>query len=115
MRDLGDIVKFCSKCGNLMLPQKGEKGLILVCGKCGNVVEEIEADEYKLVKDVEAKISEPGVIEDKQINLPTARVRCPKCENNKAYWWIRQTRAGDEPSTRFYRCIACGHVWREYA
>jgi len=98
-----------------MLPQKGEKGLILVCGKCGNVVEEIEADEYKLVKDVEAKISEPGVIEDKQINLPTARVRCPKCENNKAYWWIRQTRAGDEPSTRFYRCIACGHVWREYA
>ena len=115
MLDLGDIVKFCSKCGNLMLPKKSDKGLILECGTCGNVVEGIEADEYKLVKDVEMKKSGPEVIEGKQIGLPTTRVTCPRCKNDKAYYWIRQTRAGDEPSTRFYRCVACGHVWREYA
>jgi DNA-directed RNA polymerase subunit M len=98
-----------------MLPQKDEKGLFLVCGRCGNILKDIEVNEYKLVRGVEIKKSEPEVIEDKQIGLPTARVTCPKCKNNKAYWWIRQTRAGDEPSTRFYRCVACGHVWREYA
>jgi len=26
-----------------------------------------------------------------------------------------QTRAADEPPTRFYRCTKCGHTWREYA
>jgi DNA-directed RNA polymerase subunit M len=114
MLDLGEIMKFCPKCGNLMLPKKSSKGLILECGKCGNVVEG-KGDEYKLTKDVEIKKSSTEVIEDKQVGLPTARVTCPKCENDKAYYWIRQTRAGDEPSTRFYRCVKCGHIWREYA
>ncbi|MEM4865380.1 MAG: hypothetical protein QXY09_02690 [Acidilobaceae archaeon] len=26
-----------------------------------------------------------------------------------------QTRAADEPPTRFYRCTKCGYTWREYA
>lgn len=98
-----------------MLPKKTKKGLVLECGKCGSIIEGIKAEDYKLVREVEQKKMEPAVIEGKQINLPTARVTCPSCGNDKAYWWMLQTRGADEPSTRFYRCVECGHVWREYA
>ncbi|MCD6114052.1 MAG: transcription factor S, partial [Thermoprotei archaeon] len=39
---------------------------------------------------------------------------CPKCGNREAYVWMMQTRAADEPPTRFYRCTKCGYTWREY-
>jgi len=39
---------------------------------------------------------------------------CPKCGHNEAYYWFMQTRAADEPPTRFYKCTRCGYVWREY-
>ncbi len=98
-----------------MLPKKDKKGLVLECGKCGHVSDAVKAEEYRLVRGVESKRMAPEVIEGKRINLPTARVTCPGCGNDKAYWWMRQTRGADEPSTRFYRCVECGHVWREYA
>ncbi|MEM2705477.1 MAG: transcription factor S, partial [Thermoplasmata archaeon] len=39
---------------------------------------------------------------------------CPKCGNRGAYWMLKQTRAADEPETRFYICTKCGYRWREY-
>jgi len=98
-----------------MLPKKTKKGPVLECRKCGSIIEGIKAEDYKLVREVEQKKMEPAVIEGEQINLPTARVTCPKCGWSMAYWWLRQTRAGDEPTTRFYRCTKCTHIWREYA
>ena len=41
--------------------------------------------------------------------------KCPKCGNMEAYSWQRQTRGGDEPATRFYRCVKCSKTWREYS
>jgi DNA-directed RNA polymerase, subunit M/Transcription elongation factor TFIIS len=47
--------------------------------------------------------------------LPVSKeVTCPKCGNHEAYYWMIQTRAADEPPTRFYKCVKCGHTWREY-
>ncbi|MFQ5553256.1 MAG: transcription factor S, partial [Thermoplasmata archaeon] len=37
-----------------------------------------------------------------------------KCGNFEAMWYMRQTRASDEPETRIYRCTRCSHTWREY-
>ena len=57
------------------------------------------------------------VIENEDQNLktnPTAQISCPKCENNMAYTWQVQTRAGDEGATQFFRCIRCGHTFRLY-
>ncbi|MEK6946569.1 MAG: transcription factor S, partial [Nanoarchaeota archaeon] len=31
-----------------------------------------------------------------------------------AYFWLVQTRAGDEPETKFLKCEKCGHTWRDY-
>ena len=43
-----------------------------------------------------------------------AKIKCPKCENNLAIWWLRQLRAADESEVRFFRCTECGHTWRQY-
>ncbi|GAG32325.1 unnamed protein product [marine sediment metagenome] len=55
------------------------------------------------------------IIDENKSNLPLADEECPKCGCPKAYYWTVQTRAGDEPETRFYKCKKCGHVWREYS
>ncbi|RLG87398.1 MAG: transcription factor S, partial [Thermoprotei archaeon] len=41
-------------------------------------------------------------------------VRCPRCGYDEVYYWEVQTRAADEPTTRFFKCARCGYVWREY-
>jgi DNA-directed RNA polymerase subunit M len=47
---------------------------------------------------------------------PTADdVRCEECENEKAWYTIKQTGSADEPPTRFFKCTDCGHRWREYS
>ncbi len=114
MQDLGERMEFCPKCGSLMIPKKEGKKLILVCRNCGYIMEEAEVKGYRLRRRPKHK-EEPPVVEEELVKLPTTRVTCPSCGHNKAYWWMRQTRGADEPSTRFYRCVECGHVWREYS
>ncbi len=40
---------------------------------------------------------------------------CPKCKEKKIISWTEQTRASDEPPTRFYKCMNCNYTWREYS
>lgn len=108
-------MKFCEKCGNLMLPGKKRKGLVYICRNCGHVSRS---------KKITATISERMVTEKNKIlvlteddtlkQYPKTKIICPECENNEAYWYMQQTRGGDEPQTRFYTCTKCGHKWREY-
>ena len=108
-------MQFCPKCGRLMLPKKDDEGVVLVCSSCNHVVKGEKIEGYSVVKNVEPK-KDITVIEEKTgAALPTAKVSCPGCGHDKAYWWLRQTRAADEPTTRFYRCVKCEKVWREYA
>ena len=46
--------------------------------------------------------------------LPKISIECPKCKHNTAYYWLIQTRAGDEPETKFLRCEKCEYTWRDY-
>jgi DNA-directed RNA polymerase subunit M len=46
--------------------------------------------------------------------LPTIEADCEECENNKAYYYLQQTRAADESETRFYICTECENKWRDY-
>ena len=52
--------------------------------------------------------------EGQEKTMPTIQIKCPKCENNLAIWWLRQLRAADESEVRFFRCTECGHTWRQY-
>ena len=47
--------------------------------------------------------------------MPTIEIECEKCGNNKAVWWMLQTRSADEPTTQFFRCTKCEYTWRNYA
>ncbi|MEM3846390.1 MAG: hypothetical protein QXU98_11905, partial [Candidatus Parvarchaeota archaeon] len=42
-------------------------------------------------------------------------IQCPRCKEMKVVSWAQQTRASDEPPTRFYKCMKCGYTWREYS
>ena len=46
--------------------------------------------------------------------LPKMKVECPKCKNTEAGFWEVQTRASDEPATKFMKCTKCKHIWRDY-
>ena len=111
---------FCPKCGAKMVLRQVKTGkerkVVLVCPNCG----------YTMTKERERRVLQVGkreveairVLDSKIANLktmPTVEIECPKCGNNKAYWWIVQTRSGDEPPTIFYRCTKCGHTWRQYS
>lgn len=98
-----------------MLPKKSEEGAVLECSSCGHVEKSEKMEGYTVVKKARGK-KEITILEEKSESaLPTTRAHCPGCGHDTAYWWLRQTRAGDEPSTRFYRCVKCGKVWREYS
>ena len=55
------------------------------------------------------------VLEEDTESHPLSDAECPKCGHNKAYFWLQQTRAGDEPETKFMKCEKCKHTWRDYS
>lgn len=97
-------VEFC-ECGGMLVPSKGG----VKCRSCGRsfkkTIKKIKTPQKK--KDI-------VIIEDNRPDLPETDNECPKCSNNRAYWWMIQTRSSDEPPTRFYKCTKCKHTWREY-
>ncbi|MBD3163639.1 transcription factor S [Candidatus Woesearchaeota archaeon] len=104
---------FCPKCGSILVPKKegSKKVMSCTCGyktkNIGNTT--IKEEKTEKTKDVE-------VVEHTDINtLPKMDTECPKCGHKKAYFWLVQTRAGDEPETKFLKCEKCGHTWRDYS
>ena len=105
-------MKFCPKCGMILIATEKENSVVLRCQKCG--LETKEAD--KIISKVRREKEKVVVIEKKAQEirtLPTARVECPKCGHNEAFYWMVQTRGIDESSTQFFRCVKCGYTWRE--
>lgn len=110
------IMEFCEKCGGVLVPQKKGKKTILVCRKCGKRKMSAKKKDVKITTEGEKKQNKIVVVGKKETfeTLPKTEIECPKCGHMHAYWWMQQTRSGDEPPTRFYRCCKCNHTWREY-
>lgn len=103
---------FCPKCGSILLPKKEGSKKVLVCS-CGYKTSKL--DTVTIKETVEKKEKDVEVVEKSELEtLPKTRVSCPKCGNNEAYFWLLQTRAGDESETKFLKCVKCGHTWRDY-
>jgi len=101
---------FCQKCGCILVPKEHKGKRSFYCKKC---------DKYS---NTNKKIIEKGekkqkivLIKDEKITLPEIDKECRKCGNKSAYFWVEQTRAGDEAPTIFYKCTKCKKVWREYS
>lgn len=104
---------FCPKCGSIMFPKKVKGKKVMSCKKCGYEIE--IKDDIKVKEEIKVKNDVFVVNEDDELKTyPVIEAHCPKCGNEKAYFQIIQTRAGDEAPTRFYKCTKCGYVWREY-
>jgi DNA-directed RNA polymerase subunit M len=102
---------FCPKCGSLMLPSREKKKT--VCPSCGYSDKNSDGSIRISERGKEAK--EIEIVEKGQFDmLPKIKATCNKCQNSEAYYWHVQTRAADEPETRFNRCTKCGHTWRSY-
>ena len=103
---------FCPKCGSLLVPveRKGKKVIGCSCGYLHDKKEEHLT--IREVVDNGSKSIEP--IHEEMEPYPVVDVECPSCHNEKAYFWTVQTRAGDEPETKFYKCLKCKHIWRDY-
>lgn len=98
---------FC-KCGGLLMPANGR----VRCRKCG--AEQSSQAVETIVKN-ERQSKQIAVIEENEPMLPTIEQECSKCGNATCFFWVIQTRASDEPPTRFFRCTKCSHTWREYS
>ncbi|RME30815.1 transcription factor S [Candidatus Woesearchaeota archaeon] len=99
---------FCPKCGAI-LKVKQEKGKRFFSCSCGYT----NRTEKATLSETVEKEDEIAVVEQDDRNLPVTDATCPKCGHDKAGFWTAQTRAGDEPETRFFKCVKCGNTWRE--
>jgi len=111
--------RFCPRCGGLLKPYREEGKMYMLCTRCGYRTEASSKDlsVYRVsTRIVHTEKEKTVVISGSDISgLPvTHEVICPKCGYSEAYYWMIQTRAADEPPTRFYKCRRCGHTWREY-
>ncbi|MBN1646171.1 transcription factor S [Candidatus Woesearchaeota archaeon] len=104
---------FCDKCGSILKPktEKGKK--VLYCSNCNITQKDVENATIK--ETVKKKEPEIEVVPEDDDTLPTTDAECSKCKNDLAYYWLVQTRAGDEPETKFLKCTKCKHIWRDYS
>lgn len=63
-----------------------------------------------------SKKKEIEIVDESEENRPIdENIECEECGHQGVHWWLQQTRAGDEPETKFLKCPDCGHTWRDYS
>ena len=103
---------FCPKCGSILLPKRSQNDEVKMMCSCGYMK---KADDASKITETMSKSKKIDVVTQKEELLPTTDAECSKCGNATAYYWLIQTRAGDEPETKFLRCTKCDHTWRDYS
>ena len=107
-------MEFCTKCSSVMIPQKKGTKVFVICRGCG-VKKQYQKRSFKISEQIEHKEPDVIVIEKELLSLPKTQATCPKCAHIEAFWWLQQTRSGDEAPTLFFRCTKCNHSWRQYS
>ena len=103
---------FCPTCGSLLMPKIVKNQKIIACS-CG-YSQHGEAGVVKEVVKKKSGINELVIESHHNQRLPLTTTECAKCGHTKAFFWTKQTRAGDEPETKFLKCEKCNHTWRDY-
>lgn len=109
------MFQFCPKCKSILQPKKDEKGKVCMTCSCGYTDNKPAPSSIKEEKKKSETPETNFDVADEDIEtLPKTKVECEKCGNDECYYWLIQTRAGDESETRFLKCTKCKHTWREY-
>ena len=114
------MVKFCQKCGNLLIPQyeKGKKSnsIRLYCNCC-RIIEKatVAGISYQLKTRIKHNAEDRLQIFEENFSVdPVVRQSCPKCGFLEAYYWQGGNRRKQEwESTTYYRCIRCKNTWND--
>jgi DNA-directed RNA polymerase subunit M len=92
------------------------EGETWVCGSCGAEKGRNAEKEKKTAVTTQGQ-EETEIIDTSEVDAEemgaTTETRCPECDNDRAYWEMKQIRAADESETRFFTCTECDHKWRE--
>ncbi|MBI4257765.1 MAG: transcription factor S [Thaumarchaeota archaeon] len=112
-------MQFCPKCGARLrfkkLKSEDKTVPANVCERCGYQSETSGTFAKPEQATTQSQIKVIGDEHRDLKTMPTMAIECSKCQNNEAYWWLVQTRSGDEATTQFYRCTKCEFTWRSYA
>ncbi|AAS54518.1 AGR029Wp [Eremothecium gossypii ATCC 10895] len=111
------MLSFCPYCNNMLPVSKGDSGVYrLGCPSCPYEfpIEGVEIYDRRNLprKEVDDVLGGEGAWD----NVDQTAVQCPQhetCGGEKAYFFQLQIRSADEPMTTFYKCVTCGHKWRE--
>jgi DNA-directed RNA polymerase subunit M len=108
------MTMFCPKCGALLVPKKQKSKRVMACPACKYV--DKKAEGMSMVDTMDEK-NDVEIVDEQQDmeTLPEIKEKCPKCGNEKARYWVVQTRASDEAPTKFIKCEKCAHTWRDYS
>lgn len=105
-------MQFCDECGSMLRAE----GDVMRCASCG--YEEPKDEDLAASYTSTESQDESDVIETEEgadfEGKPTANEACPECDNDVAWYTIKQTGSADEPPTRFFKCTECGARWRGY-
>ena len=84
------------------------------CSSCDEVApRDDRIDEEYQTEQKQDEVTEAVESNGNEVVGPTTdNVTCGDCGNGRASYRIMQTRAADEPPTRFYKCVECGNRWR---
>jgi len=102
---------FCKSCGSVVNLIPGQKSV--ACGSCG----EKQDHSLKLSESVKNKTKKIEVVDEAdEVNI-NAKIKeeCPSCKHDEAYFTTVQTRSSDEPETKFFKCVKCKKMWRDYS
>lgn len=103
-------MKFCPKCKAMMIPKKINGKNLYSCS-CGYTDKD---SEITTIKESVAQSKDVEVVEEDIETRPIMTAECPKCGHNEAHYYLMQTRASDEPETKFLQCTKCKAKWRDY-
>ncbi|AJU70499.1 DNA-directed RNA polymerase III core subunit RPC11 [Saccharomyces cerevisiae] len=109
------MLSFCPSCNNMLLITSGDNGVYtLACRSCPYEfpIEGIEIYDRKKLPRKEVD----DVLGGGWDNVDQTKTQCPNydtCGGESAYFFQLQIRSADEPMTTFYKCVNCGHRWKE--
>lgn len=110
-------MEFCDECGGMLVSEKQDGETVMKCRNCGHV-QDVDGGDYRVTEEKEEDPMDRLNVNEgdaDETTRPTTTKKCHKCdEETTQEWWMEQTRASDEPPTRFYRCTQCGNVYKEY-
>ncbi|KAJ7058632.1 hypothetical protein C8F01DRAFT_1148815 [Mycena amicta] len=104
---------FCPTCSNLLTVSSETTGYNkFICNTCPYEFP-ISKQMTSRTKLVRKAVDDVLGGEEAWKDADKTMASCPKCNNDKAYFYQLQIRSADEPMTTFYRCTQCTNQWRE--